>query len=203
MITYIEHTCCFCYLPPEGSNRYNDEKNGVEIVNEKLREMKVVHPDSHVVLLGDLNARTGREADYIIDDSVNWMPNMEWYATDNFDILRKSKDAHVNTFGKSLLNLCKEMDLHILNGRSDSDSEGEYTFVSDQGASVIDYALVPSVLFTQIENFKILLDDISNHFPIALTLKYFQKTQTCTLKRTCELKKPNKFYGLISIKMYF
>ena len=55
--------------------------------------MNVKYPDSHIILLGDLYARTGNESDYIIDDSVHGIPNMDWYTTSNFNELRQSKDT--------------------------------------------------------------------------------------------------------------
>ena len=70
-------------------------------------------------LLGfsDLNARTGKELDYIIDDNVEWISGLEWYTASDFSRRKKSKDNHVNIFGRTLLNLCEELDVHIVNGR--------------------------------------------------------------------------------------
>ena len=66
---------------------------------------------------GDLNARTGNANDYLIDDGVDFLPQMEWYDVSNFTIPRTSEDNIINNFGRSLLTLCQELDIHIVNGR--------------------------------------------------------------------------------------
>ena len=47
----------------------------------------------------------------------------------------------VNSFGKSLLNLCFLLDCVILNGCCNGDRKGEYTYVSPHGSSAIDYCV--------------------------------------------------------------
>ena len=49
-----------------------------------------------LLVFGDLNARTGKELDYIIDDNVEWISGLEWYTASDFLRRRKSKDNHVN-----------------------------------------------------------------------------------------------------------
>jgi hypothetical protein len=60
---------------------------------------------------------------------------------------RSSKDTVINTFGRSLLNLCYLLDCLILNGYCPGDNEGEFTFVSPNGSSVIDYFIMSEDLF--------------------------------------------------------
>ncbi len=67
---------------------------------------------------------------------------MEWYSVDYFDVNRQSKDETVNAFGKSLVSLCRELGVHVLNGRGTGDETGEFTYVSKVGCSVVDYILV-------------------------------------------------------------
>ena len=45
-------------------------------------------------------------------------------------INRKSKDDIVNNFGRSLLSMCRELDVHTLNGRNGKDLNGEFTYLS-------------------------------------------------------------------------
>ena len=99
-----------------------------------------------LLVFGDLNARTGKELDYIIDENVEWISGLEWYTASDFSRRRKSKDNHVNIFGRTLLNLCEELDVHIVNGRCGYDC-GNYTFISNQGKSLIDYVLASPSLF--------------------------------------------------------
>lgn len=58
----------------------------------------------------------------------------------------------------------------ILNGMIKSDTEGAYTFISHNGASVIDLAIISYDLYNRVSSFQILDWEYSNHFPIELTL---------------------------------
>lgn len=60
---------------------------------------------------------------------------------------RKSKDKVVNTFGRCLL--CHNLNIHFVNGRMGKDIDGEFTFMSAAGCSVIDYFIISSELFTR------------------------------------------------------
>ena len=47
-----------CYLPPMGSSFYkNRETNGMYLLNEKLLELSISHPNHKFIVSGDLNAR--------------------------------------------------------------------------------------------------------------------------------------------------
>ena len=61
--------------------------------------------------------------------------------------VRKSDDKSVNTFGYKLINLCKETELYIVNGRLEP---GRFTFQSSQRNSVIDYFI------SKASNFKVI-----------------------------------------------
>ena len=73
-----------------------------------------------------------------------------------------------------LIDLCKSLDLIIVNGRIGKDKEiGEFTFESTLGSSTIDYAIISSNLFPYISNFKVdILDQSLSdfHCPIILTI---------------------------------
>ena len=55
---------------------------------------------------------------------------------------RNSRDNYVNQFEKILTDLCTTFQCSPLNGNTAGDPDGQYTFVSEQGNSVIDYAQV-------------------------------------------------------------
>ena len=55
---------------------------------------------------------------------------MDYYPVDLFNISRKSRDEIVNNFGRSLLSLCPELDVHTLNGRNGKDLNDEFTYLS-------------------------------------------------------------------------
>ena len=79
-------------MQPENSNIYKslDEKNGVEILENTLLELKAEYDDPYVILMGDLNSRTGDLHDYVINDEVDFLP-VEMYDSDKFSISRQAK----------------------------------------------------------------------------------------------------------------
>lgn len=143
---------CVCYIPPENSMVYKNVHSNLyecdffEILNEDL----LLYSDKGVVFLtGDTNSRVGEKHDFIENYNLNRyvvMPDND-SNIDNLPI-RQSNDKIVNTFGTKLLSLCKENDLHIVNGRLEN---GDFTCYSmnrlSTGASVVDY------LITNIKNF--------------------------------------------------
>lgn len=182
------------YLPPEGSPRYAEETNGVEILKEKIIELKSLFPNSALVIIGDLNARIGGEQDFILDDSADFVQGGDWYISDTFSTIKESKDHTVNTFGRSLLSLCYEQNIHTLNGRGTEDKFGEYTYVSSAGASVIDYIIVSSEISDLFDSFKVMELDFSDHFPVSAKMKV--KDINATVHQAPELKslsQPQKF----------
>ena len=68
-------------------------------------------------------------------------------------IQRNTFDNEINNHGKRLLELGRNTDLRILNGRVNGDSLGRPTFHGRNGISVIDYAICDQYLFTHIANF--------------------------------------------------
>ena len=56
--------------------------------------------------------------DYILDDTGKFINDIDqWYTSSDFRVPRNSKDNIVNSFGLSLIDLCCEFHVHILNGR--------------------------------------------------------------------------------------
>ena len=56
---------------------------------------------------------------------------------------RISQDSQINNFGKRILELCTLFDVQLINGCRPWDNHGKFTFISDQGCSVVDYCLKP------------------------------------------------------------
>ena len=81
---------------------------------------------------------------------------------------RSSKDTVVNSFGKSLLNLCFLLDCVILNGCCNGDCKGEYTYMSPHGSSAIDYFIVSEDLFSTNCNLRVGDRVDSWHMPVEL-----------------------------------
>ena len=85
------------------------------------------------MIIGDLNARIGHWNNAEDDSDFN----------DNEEVKsRNSRDNYINQFGKILIDFCTTFQCLPLDGNTAGDPDGQYTFVSEQGNSVIDYALV-------------------------------------------------------------
>ena len=85
----------FVYVPHEGSSFYHerDETNGLVEFEKSLADIYASHRDCELLIAGDFNSRTGNLPDYLVNDDITFVPNMEWYIEDNFSIARNSMDA--------------------------------------------------------------------------------------------------------------
>ena len=91
----------FCvYMPPEGSICYENNEDGMNVLESLLDWYREHYDDAQFCILGDLNARTGECDDFIIDDRANYLPMEEWYVPDIFNQKRVSQDIVVNLYGK-------------------------------------------------------------------------------------------------------
>ena len=172
---------CFVYVPYDKSTFYDNRECNDGIMDFYLTVLDIIPDivDCDIVIAGDLNARTGTLIDYIEDDNIgDFIPHMDWYPSDNFDISRNSCDTFTNSFGYSLIDICKQLGIHFLNGRTPGDAAGEYTFCSTTGKSVIDYFVVSSHLFSFIKNFYVDVNDQSDHYPLVCMLEYMSIKQT-------------------------
>lgn len=108
-----------------------------------------------LLLVGDLNARTGSEQ-----------------STNIYDSVRTSKDMILNSNGKKLLELCNDFQLEILNGNIEGDFEGNFTYIRSEGCSVIDYALSGYNVKTLVQKLEVRSELYSDHFPLAVQLVF-------------------------------
>ena len=162
-----------CYLPLAGSKFYDSlNSGGVSLVELELIKLKASYPNHCMVLSGDFNARPKDSQDFIIDDSLSHLPVPDLYDADDFKIQRKSKDLHgeLNEHGKLLLALCCSFGIHILNGRSSGDLNGELTCYTANGSSLMDYTIVSTALFKRILKFEIGNEDQFTHLPQVFTI---------------------------------
>jgi hypothetical protein len=148
------------YLPPENSKYYEDTDiyNGVALLEDCLLDIVKECGDLPTMICGDLNARTStlnaRNVDPIDDvlqdiyqDSTH-DPNADLFA-------RFSKDTLVNPFGRYLLSICDDFGLVIINGLVEMKASNEYTYICENGCSVIDYFLIPATWLTVCKYFGI------------------------------------------------
>lgn len=165
------------YFPPSASPWY--KQIGFDLFDELSREIQYFSLRGSVLILGDFNAKTsislGSQIVHAPDVNEPYLP-----IGNNLDgISRISKDsAAIDNFGRSLLELCTNLKLTILNGCVGTDKDlGSFTFhkefTSDPTQeSVIDYGIASIDLLGSICDFEILLnsDEISDHRPLVLHL---------------------------------
>ena len=75
------------------------------------------------------------------------------YAVDLPSTPRVSKDAILDTRGKSMHDFCIGNQIRILNGRCFGDMFGRYTCYTPNGASVVDYTMVSESILHKVLNF--------------------------------------------------
>ena len=117
-----------------------------------------------ICLLGDFNARSGKQQDIIFHDETMEQflhsdnPNDELAKINigdlGFPTERYNLDNKSNNYEKRLIEVCKSFNLCIANGRLGSDK-----FLGNRtckGSSVVDYAILSPLLFTSVKEFEIL-----------------------------------------------
>lgn len=111
-----------------------------------------------IIINGDFNARLGK------------FQNDIYFSTMYLNKSRECLDNIVNQRGKIFINLINDLNLILLNGRSKRDFNGDYTFISTNGASCIDFSLINHLGINLIYDFYVDNNIESNHFPICTIL---------------------------------
>ena len=138
---------CSCYIPPKESAYFDPD-----ILTNLEHDINIYQRDYSVILAGVFNARTGMENEFTVFDSCKFAPS-DNLPTPKEVPARKNFDQHLNEQGKILLEICKSLDLRILNGRCKGDSFGKITFHGKQGISTVDYIIVSHDLMDKFQNF--------------------------------------------------
>ena len=87
-----------------------------------------------MILLGDFNAHTGVSEDFVeLDNEQIDIPH------------RTNRDKITNRNGRCLLHLSKTTEMSFVNGRKGSDKGIDFTCVTHNGKSLIDYFLKDSL----------------------------------------------------------
>ena len=168
-------TLCICaYVPPDGSPFYThfDVENGISLLEECVTECLLDLNDVYIMLIGDFNARTAGSSQNIFHDCTNDLfSNLHMsHALSNE---RHSQDSSMNSYGKLLMNFCTSFDLAILNGLCTGDNLGRYTYIAQNGSSVIDYFILSKeLLFLLWDICKLnIIDRIeSDHLPLSFSI---------------------------------
>ena len=170
----------FTYASPINSPH---TKNKLENVFEII-EMKCVRGYEDCVIMGDLNGRTRKDDDFVTDQydrhsPINSIPS---YNKDDPPISRNNMDAHpVDEQGKMILSICKTASLRILNGRTQGDTEGNFTRYpsnTKDNPSTIDYALCSDNMIGNIRSFSVLpFSGFSDHCCISANIRVNTRVQ--------------------------
>ncbi|KAL5258289.1 hypothetical protein ACHWQZ_G008954 [Mnemiopsis leidyi] len=182
------------YVKPLNSSSSTQLENGRDTLKQIEDLVNDLKKDGDVALCGDFNARTGISPGLVSQDSTDHIPLPEDYDPDTSSP-RNSLDSITNTYGKIFLDLIKNNQLTILNGRTLGDLTGNFTSIQKNGCSVIDYIAVSSNLKCDIKYFKVLpFTEYSDHRPISteLNIKQISVSQLTTLHETYE-KAPSRF----------
>ncbi|UYV73803.1 hypothetical protein LAZ67_11000950 [Cordylochernes scorpioides] len=143
-----------------------------------------------IVLYGDLNVRTGDLGDFhnLLDT-----PTL-------LSASRASSDPVSSSLSETLVDFFDDNSLTILNGRSTSDRNGNFTFISSQGSSVIDLAVVSPALLELIVDLSVECMPYSDHLPLVLKLKGLDNMKSkdlywprCLFSRNMKSKDSKKF----------
>ena len=135
-----------------------------------------MYPSAHVVIAGDLNARTKDLIDYIRNYNIFYVFVGDVnYTADSFDMPRNNKDCfRLNNFGKSFTDFCRSHDMHIMNGRLYDHNEGNYTCLSNDGRSVVYYFITNIYMFKYVSYFTIKDGDDFDHYPVICNLSFLK-----------------------------
>jgi exonuclease III len=98
-----------------------------------------------IILVGDFNSRIG----------TNDMHNPLLQTNSHVLVNRVSKDPIVNTQGRKLLEYLEDLELTILNGRVENDTQEENTFTSSNGSSTNDLCLVNQHCLEEVTSFQV------------------------------------------------
>ena len=116
--------CCVCYLPPSDSTRNIDHG---DFYDTFLFQIHTYCKDDFFYVCGDFNSRCGNLEDYIA--GVDLIPE------------RDVVDLTVNKDGERFCEFLIDSNCCIMNGRNYK--KNDYTFISTQGSSVVDYCVTP------------------------------------------------------------
>ena len=115
------------------------------------------------VLMGDFNAWTG-SSQVLENDLFSEACNV-WNE-------RKTHCSKVDKKGEKLIENFNDYNMVILNGRCRGDEEGSVTYKKNNNVSIIDFGVCSSNLVKNVQEFKVIWSDLSDHNQISLKLSF-------------------------------
>lgn len=162
---------CYAYIPPENSSYYVQRKqHTLDFIEAEILEYSQL---GSVMILGDLNARTGTKSDYVTQDAdVVTIENL--LVERDVELgSRLSQDLKICPRGNKLIDICVSAKLRILNGRIIGDTLGYFTCHKNNGSSVVDYLIVQENLVSEVNYLCVneFLPCFSDHCSLSFALK--------------------------------
>ena len=157
------------YIPPCNSSYYKRlEYDPFEALSNEISQLE---SHSDIIVCGDFNSRT--KTTY--EGSIVQLDIPGNDAPDNSTNVclpdRNNMDTRGNSHSDSFIDLATVHNLAIVNGRTQGDLFGEFTCITYQGASTVDYILTPHHLLGDITEFRVgNLNCYSDHRPLKLSL---------------------------------
>ena len=176
------------YLSPENKKNRVKLSSCLEILKEDVQKFS---EKGSVFLLGDFNARVKDKEDFVQVSKFNYdlcdnqMPDIDKKIQNTFAELHLGHDEKGDNYhrnsedsspaskrGNELIQLCKDLNLSILNGRTVGDLFGKITCFRWNGCSVVDYAICSKEAVHKVTRFSVgsHLPWVSDHSPIELFL---------------------------------
>ena len=148
------------YIPPEGSPYFN--KDTFTMLQDEINNLST---EKHILLLGDFNTRTQSLPDYVIcntevnnpigfsNELLDYMNEPNKLLNTGIPLERTNQDnCKPNIHGYKRIELCKNNNLYIVNGRVCDDKRiGKIT---GKGTSVVDYDIASLYILQNIIKFK-------------------------------------------------
>ncbi len=168
---------CVVYAAPIGSK--HESKSLFQNLAGNIVEVQTL--GGIVLMGGDFNVRTASLSDTIdISDLCELLqtPELARIEQPNIVTKRQNRDASVSSWGRELLNLCCDVGLLILNGRTPGDELGEFTCLANGGRSTVDYIVGSPAIWQAATHLEVIIDDTrycamggdSNHRSLRLWL---------------------------------
>ena len=162
--------------------------------------------DTPLIIMGDMNARTSTLEEYsahLADD--HQVCSIE---IDNHTIpisVRQNCDKETNSHGKNVIELCNTFNLKILNGRSNGDPLGNFTYYDEKlGASLVDYSICSQNFYKHIDNFMTLPhNELSDHCKIVTEINGYIANETSVNDSYDWKNIPKKFHWNNDVKKAF
>ncbi|XP_020297296.1 trichohyalin-like [Pseudomyrmex gracilis] len=139
-------------------------------VGEAIAKITERFEKEYIIVGGDFNIRTGELGREENEGGVE----------------RKNKDRIINNGGDKFIGIMQEKGLNILNGKVESDWEGEFTYVRGRDSTVIDYVFANEPIMYKIVDFRVKERVDSDHMPICVRISREQEVDRRYRGRTGE-----------------